>query len=518
MVIGKLVRWYFGFQALFCVALLLGQPYVFWRLAASRSIDPENLHNGILGTAVLSPLLLGATIVFGMSWRNLAKGTHSARGWAVAASLLSLPFVGIGTLAGLLGLAAFTRPETVAQLAVPVKPKVPRRTGDGTSKVSEMIAGGTALLGAISGTIWWGHWGSTHNLPGHTFVWYVVQIEIASLLSIAFHELGHVFGGWASEMKLHSLVVGPFEWRRRGGKWGFQFQQAHFMSARGATGLVPAHLKNLRSRQVFAIAAGPAASLVTGGVALIATLTSKGAPWEPVWNMLSLLATFSLLGFFANLIPMRPEDQYSDGAQIFQILSRGPWADVHAASSMVASTLVTPLRPRDLDIEVIERARQFLTTGREAMLLRMYAYLYYLDSGRVPEALQALAEAESIYDDVAALIPAPLHTDFIFANALYRRDAAAARRWWQRMDAKKTTNLNADYWRARAALLWIENHTDQAQEAFDKGLALVPKNSTGAYEFDRWCFAQLRTAMAASAPPPLPPASTLAVQGILSPA
>src|SRR5579863_8066967 len=111
--IGKLVRWYFGFQALFCAALLVGQPYVFWKLAASRSIDPENLHNGILGTAILSPLLLGATVVFGMAWRNLAKGRPSARGWAVAASLLSLPFVGIGTVAGLFGLAAFTRPETV---------------------------------------------------------------------------------------------------------------------------------------------------------------------------------------------------------------------------------------------------------------------------------------------------------------------------------------------------------------------------------------------------------------------
>ncbi|HEY4362689.1 MAG TPA: hypothetical protein VGN17_17100 [Bryobacteraceae bacterium] len=516
--LGKLVRWYFGFQALFCAALLIGQPYVFWKLAASGAIDQEKLHNGVLGTAILSPLLLGATIVFGMAWRNLAKGTRSARGWAVAASLLSLPFIGIGTVAGLFGLAAFSRPETVAQLAAPVRPKVPRRSGDGTSKVSETIAGGTALIGAVAGTIWWGHWGSTHDLPGHTFVWYMVQIEIASLLSIGFHELGHVFGGWASDMKLRSLVVGPFEWRVRANTWEFKFQQAHFLSARGATGLVPEHLGNLRSRQVFSIAAGPTASLLTGSVALIATLTSKGAPWEPVWNMLSLLATFSLLGFAANLIPMRPQDQYSDGAQIYQILSRGPWADVHAASSMVASTMVTSLRPRDLDIAVIERARAFLTTGREAMLLRLYAYLYYLDSGRDSEALRAMAEAEGVYDDVAALIPAPLHTDLVFGNALLRRDARAARLWWQRMEAKKVPAMNADYWRARAALLWIENQREQAEQAFEKGLALVPKSAAGAYEFDRWSFAQLRAAMDASTPPPLPAAPLYTEMAVLLPA
>jgi hypothetical protein len=107
------------------------------------------------------------------------------------------------------------------------------------------------------------------------------------------------------------------------------------------------------------------------------------------------------------------------------------------------------------------------------------------------------------------LIPAALHTDFIFANALLRRDAVAARRWWQRMDAKKVTTMNADYWRARAAMLWIENQTTQAEEAYQKGLALVPKGSAGVYEFDRWCFAQLRAAMDSTAPPPLPaPAST----------
>lgn len=505
--IGKLVRWYFGFQALLCGALLLGQPYVFWRLSAARAIDGERLHNGVTGMALLAPLLVTATVVFGMAWWTLGKGKPSARGWAVGASLLSLPVLGIGTVAGLFGLAAFSRQERVAQLALPVRPKMPRQPGDGTSKISEMVAGGTLLLGAIGGTAWWGHWGSTHDLPGHSFWWYLVQIEIASLLSIACHELGHVFGGWASDMRLNSLAVGPFEWRRRGGQWGFQFQQAHFLSARGATGLVPAHLNNLCSRQVFSIAAGPAASLLAGSVALVATLTAKGAPWEPAWNVLSLMATFSLLGFISNLIPMRPEDQYSDGAQIVQIVSRGPWADVHAASSMVASTLVTPLRPRDLDIGVIERACQFLTTGREALLLRMYAYLVYLDSGRLPEALKALEEAEQIYDSVAALIPAPLHTDFIFANALYRRDANAARLWWQRMDSKKVNNLNADYWKARAALLWIENHTSQAWEAFEKGVALVPQRSSGAYEFDRWCFDQLRAAMQASEPPPLPEAA-----------
>ena len=34
---------------------------------------------------------------------------------------------------------------------------------------------------------------------------------------------------------------------------------------------------------------------------------------------------------FVNLIPVKPESQYSDGAQIYQILTNGPLARVHRA-------------------------------------------------------------------------------------------------------------------------------------------------------------------------------------------
>src|SRR5207245_1960281 len=92
------------------------------------------------------------------------------------------------------------------------------------------------------------------------------------------------------------------------------------------------------------------------------------------------------------------DHNYSDGAMIYQLLSRGPWADFHRIEAMIGSSLVTPLRPGYYDIEGILRASHKITRGRQALLLRLYAYAHYLDQGRICEARDALGEAESIYD------------------------------------------------------------------------------------------------------------------------
>lgn len=64
------------------------------------------------------------------------------------------------------------------------------------------------------------------------------------------------------------------------------------------------------------------------------------------------------------------------------------------------------------------------------------------------------------------------------------------------MEAKKPTRLNFDYWLAKAALLWIENLLDQAEEAWREASALAQQLPTaGAYQFDRYRCELLRRAM-----------------------
>ncbi len=82
---------------------------------------------------------------------------------------------------------------------------------------------------------------------------------------------------------------------------------------------------------------------------------------------------------------------------------------------------------------------------------------------------------------------------FVYRTAFLRRDAGAARQWWDRMEAKKPQHLGTDYWLAKSALLWIEGRKEEAREAWQKGDIQAQKlPAAGDYEFDRYRSALLR--------------------------
>src|SRR6185437_12175919 len=113
----------------------------------------------------------------------------------------------------------------------------------------------------------------------------------------------------------------------------------------------------------------------------------------------------------------------SDGANIYQRLKGGPWADFRLAIAAVLSTTVTPLRPRDFEIERIQRASAAFTHGRQAVLLRLMASSYYLDRylldrGELSAAIDAIADAEAAYDSAPWPITPGLCLTFAFRIAL----------------------------------------------------------------------------------------------------
>jgi hypothetical protein len=134
--------------------------------------------------------------------------------------------------------------------------------------------------------------------------------------------------------------------------------------------------------------------------------------------------------------------------------------------------------------------------GKQLMVLCMLRCHHFFDCGQLTDAALAMTEAEAIYPQYASEIPAELHTDFVFGNAYVKRDGMAARLWWQRMEEKKPTRFNRDYWLAHSALHWIEGDLYTANESWHKGAAIakqLPK--AGAYEFDRYRYVLLRQAL-----------------------
>lgn len=446
-------------------------------------------------------------VIYGMAWWSVKLGKPSARRWAIAASALMvvssiamvtarlafwppgrthlhgsfLLFQAFFFVAGILGLIVF-----IKSTAASMQPQSPRVRGDGTSSLLDLSVSVLALGGLWGGMILYARWGYAHQLP-HTrgFVSLLV-ITAVILITVVLHEAAHASVGVAFGMKLRAFVIGPFQWRIRDGRWTYRFILSSFLSFGGSTGIVPSNPNQSRWVEIAMIAAGPLINLCAGLLAAWATLSAKGQPYERFWETLAFFATVNLVTFVVNLIPFRPDALYSDGARIFQLLSGGPWALLHRVFSIVLSSTVTPLRPRNYDLDAINRAAAHFTFGREALLLRLFATSHYLDTAKIPEARESYAEALRIYQQSTPKIPVELFTTFVFNSVYLHRDPVGARHFWNLFESKGPSHVGVDYWLARTALHWIENHPREARDAWNTGNVLAQQlPNAGAYNFDR---------------------------------
>jgi hypothetical protein len=466
---------------------------------------PLSVYTVIAVVALMLPVL-GA--IPARAWWTLRKGLPSARRWTIAASIMNLlillPVVegqihlastaiwlvyAICGALGVLGLIAVWRFESD-----PDRPQPVQISGDGTSKLKDWIAQGSST-GIVSLSLgWWTKWATFHHLVYPDMIPFIAQMQLAVLLTTFGHELGHLVAGWASRKTLRSFQVGPFQWRIRNGEWNFEFDLRKFYG--GSVGMVTPDLVNVRSRKAFSLIGGPVASLLIGSIFMVVALETPGHAWERYWMFLCMLATFSISAFLVNMIPLKPESNYSDGAQLYQIVTNGPWARVHFAFAMVTTSLVTPVRPRDFDVDVLRRAADSVASGERGLLLRLFACLHYLDQNRIPEAVAAMEEAEALYPDSKFDRPGDICAEFVFVNAFYKRDLAAADMWWQRLEDSPKLDFDVDYWRAQTARLWLKGESAEAREAWEQGNALAQKlPAAGNYEFTRSCFAKLRAAL-----------------------
>jgi hypothetical protein len=471
----------------------------------------------------LMPIIL--TILYGMAWWSVRRKKSSARGWALAASsalaFLAVPFSIVAYFSlryssqsavatyfvslsavlvapGVAGVIAFAAKDSFGSPEIGPAARPPRIAGDGTSNWLDRAIWVIAVAGYYLGQVQWYRWGSAHDLPFiHGVGWWAL-FAAAMLIETTAHESGHALVGMAVGMRLRAFIVWPFQWVFDHGKWRFQIQPGKIFNFGGAAALVPTNPKQQCSGYISMIAAGPLASLLVGCIAFLLARKVPGTEIEWTWEFFALVSTLGLVLFVVNLIPARPEALYTDGARIYQLLGGGAWADYHCAVSAASSGTVTPLRPRDYDIEAIRRASASIAQGHPGLLLRLLAYNHFRDCNQMPDSCNALAEAESVWGKSEIELPAQLCAHFVIGKAFVAHDSAAARAWWDRMQSKKTGQLDNElyYWEAKCALEIGEGNLEAANEAWEKGNEIAQQRPrAGAYDYDRDCFAEMHKAI-----------------------
>jgi hypothetical protein len=451
--------------------------------------------------ALLVALSLGFAFLFGAAWWTVLKNKISARGSAIAASLVPVllgvlqlyyrphawPNLGwVLLVLGALGVAAFLRRPADAPLD---SRRVARRPlpGDGTNAIINRLIGIAAAAAGWIGLSTWDRWARVHDLPigppAHIFL----EIVGAILLVLVFHEGGHALAGMALRMKLISFVIGPFRWRIVEGRWKFQFLSTGLFSLIGHTIVVPKDTEGFQRRKIVQVAAGPFASILTGLLASAAILLAPRAPWADTWRFLSYFATISLLTGVLNLVPFGIGSGYSDGAKLYQLASGRLWCEYQQLLGVIYSIIVTPTRPGDFDIEAIRQTAGTVAKGTNELFLYLAIYSCLLDRGELNAATEALARAELFCQESTLDPPWEWCSAFVFGNALLRRDAAAARGWWQKMEAKRRRKPAGESWMALSALLWSEGKLAEARETWAKADAWVsrlPESGFAAAERD----------------------------------
>lgn len=522
-----LYGWFLPCAVVFGVSAVLMVPFQFENFLHPERRMPLAFDAGGLSFALSASigvlffsLPVFTATAYGLAWWKLRRGRSSGRLWALVASLsMVIPlaaFIATSMYSrypapaaiwvvfafGILTFVAFLPRKASITVIDVTKAKPVRIAGDGTHKIIDVLAGVFVVVSVWIGDFVFEKWALGHRLPSTSWLQFSIAILTAIFVSTLFHECGHAVVGVLLGMKLYIFVVGPFQWRVRDGQWKFHFKPNDFLGAGGLTGLIPVNPHQPASVDITMIAAGPAASLLTGLVALLSLLAIPGGPLERFWQFFAFLAVISLSSVVVNLLPILGKSFYSDGAQIYQLLRGGPWADLRRVNSLITSSLATPIRPRDYDIEAIHRLSDHFKTGRQAMLLRLFGTSYYMETNQLNKARQTYLESETLARDIDSHLPAEVLTAFVFRSAALMQDAGAAQEWWEKMEARKPQHLGVDYWLARTALFWVRNESTEVEKSLAKASECAQKlPHFGAYEFDRFRLEFLRHVMKNSPEP-----------------
>lgn len=476
--VRSFLRWAFAAEAV----LLLVNTIVTVVQHIAHNQKPYAFHNYLFHLSVL-----GLAVLLAASWWKTRSSGASTSRTAIAASIANcllalielrhptrlppdfLAFNCTLFAASLIGLYAFSQHAPPPPPARP-KPVIPPVPGDCTRRWLDRTYTIPFILIILGAWYLWDRWAYAHDLPHLSELVLTLSFLPAELITSAIHESGHALAAALLRMRFLSFNIGPFRWTREDGHWRFRFHVAGLIAVAGAINVAPTNGDVSRAGEAWVVAAGPLANLCTAPVLLLLALHVHNTQFQQAWLFLALMATFSVVIAAFNLVPLRGTGgSYSDGARLLQLLTHSPALEIRRAERSVQSTQVTSTRFRDLDPDLLHRAADFFAGTATAIHYRVCASHVFEDGNHIPEAAAELAAAESIYDDYPDTIdlPALLHTAFIYFYAVYNRDAAAARRWWDRMTSRKIDRKNADYWLASAALHWIESRPTGAQEALD---------------------------------------------------
>lgn len=474
------VRWFFVIEGFaFGIGTL--------ELATLHRVSREHGVSSVFFWSALLYLFALAGLAAYTAWRMKHPGRW-LRTAGVAVSAMNLVIFPIGTVMGIAGLVCFGRNSYTADEPAPKHKPLP---GDGTSRRSGAIfiavQVACTVVACISLIPWMeAKWMRGAHLHG-------IALGAALVLpvygAVLIHELGHLAAGCCAGLRLVGFRVGLLELKLRGARWRFQLAEGGFLGGHAA--LVHRSADRLRERAMIMIAGGPVGSALLGAAGATAILTTPAVP-HAIGMPVVMLTMFGISDFVFNLMPMGSGVHYSDGARLWQLWRRGPWADYLCSIYFMSLSRTTPMRPREWPRDMVERMAVFSEQLPEPSGPLGNVYAHYEDSGDHERAGQYLEQA-CARARKGTQLASDLARERAWLEAFHRRNGAEGARWLAQ--ARSDTTV-ADHWRAHTAVYLASGDLKKAEEAWRKGAEIVAKYpEAGVYEVSRRQFRELGAAL-----------------------
>jgi hypothetical protein len=431
----QLLRWMFWVE--FCLMTFSGFSLVRGNLLQDRLTDLLTSLFFLYSVALaLSTLLAAWSMTWGFGW---------ARGMAITASLLHLPYIPVFTFQGLVGCLLLLLPSAkheLRQMAIDEKLMRPSTQGR-WMQVFDLLQ--QPLFLSISISLFLApvlrDWVARGGFPAPTALQAMALVGGGLFLSMVTHEFGHLIAGLMLRQRLAHLHLPGVRLRRLVEGWEWSAHPAWLLSV--GVDLEPTQTKHFRTDRMLVAAAGPTANLLATVVWSALHIWSLEDPWAR--EQLPLLPWFSFVQVLVewtsalyNLLPLERHGAFTDGARILQLWRNDSIGQRWLALSSFQISASSQVRPSQWDETFVEAACALQDGSPEEAVAQLSAYVCHIDAGRIDRARQHLLRALSI--------AAQHQESFDYAGACYEaawfaachdRDLAKAHYWIQRAEGKR---------------------------------------------------------------------------------
>lgn len=300
---------------------------------------------------------------------------------------------------------------------------------------------------------------------------------LAFFITIAFHELGHVFAGLSQKFKFRLMTVGPFMFEKELDKIIFKWN-TNVNTFGGLALCLPEDQVNLIKRYAIFIAGGPLASILLGILTAAPLLLIDFDLNHPAVYLfdffLFLICVMTFCIAVATLLPYHTDGFTSDGGKMLTLLRGGQNAEVEVILLSHIAGAAAGTRPALYDAQQMHYALNLPVEYASKPYFHGLLYSHYQDIKDLDKASYHLQEYLKGVDGVPEGVRAALYLEKAWFEARYNKNAELAKEYFSK-EKFGPMIPKSQILRTEAAIAFAEGMHELAAAKVSEAIQELPK-------------------------------------------